>query len=165
MTTYTLKKITEQIEKNKKIISDLQNQIRSLEQKQTEKLVHVTRNNADEKAQHALQFIEKDLEINKDIYHTLERQLAEITQQFKEIMNHFDNQVTDHIQEKLAKAREDRDRLRSEVLPVMQRLLSDMEDRKRELDSLVLSLSNQLSKINRQQYSGEGESNNFNDEL
>ena len=165
MTTISLKKLQEQIEKNKILISDLQNQIESLEQKRSDKLAQVTRNNADERAQRALQMVERDLEENNERRRELEKQFTEINQKFKEMKNEIDNQVSDHIQDKLSKAREDRDHLRADFIPVVQRLLSDLEDCKKELDSLVLSLSNQLSHISRHQTSGEAELDNFENEL
>ena len=145
-----LAKLKEQIEQNKKQNNELRQEIDILEQKRQERLQEVTRNNADEIAQRALKNIEKDIDECKGKRRNLQKQIADITQQYNTLQRQRTLRMSDNIQEELAKAREERDWLRSEFIPSLQRQLQELEERKKELDSLVLSLSQQLSAINRQ---------------
>jgi len=152
-----LKQLKEKIENNKKILNELRPEIESLEQKRVERLAEVTRNNSDEIAQQTLKTIEKGLDLKKNKRRVLEKQIAEITQQYNEFQRQQNFKLSDNIQEELAKSREERDWLRSEMIPSLQRQLQELEDRKKELDARVLSLSNQLSKIHRQTSSEDNE--------
>ena len=150
MNDFNLKKIESKIIENKHTINELISQIESLEKQREERLVEVTRNNADTSAQYALSQIEKQIETSKQQRRILEKETVDLTQQYKQISLQKTHEITDDIQVELIKAREERDRLRTELIPAAQRKLQELEERKRELDSQVLSLSNQLAKLNKQ---------------
>ena len=144
-----LKKLKDRVLSNKKLIEELSHEIELLERKRVERLEEVTRNNADEIAQEALKEIEEKLDETKEKRKELEKQITEITQQYNQIQRQKSFKLSDNIQVQLTKAREEREWLRTEFIPALQRELQDLEKRKKELDSLVLSLSNQLSHIHR----------------
>jgi iron-sulfur cluster repair protein YtfE (RIC family) len=145
-----LNKLKEQVKSNKKLIEELSLEIELLEQKRVERLAEVTRNNADEIAQKALKTIEGKLDGNKEKRKELEKKITEISQRYHELQRQRSFKLSDNIQEQLTKAREERDWLRSDFIPALQRQLQDLEERKKELDTLVLSLSNQMSHVNRE---------------
>lgn len=145
-----LKKLKDRVRSNKKLIEELALEIELLEQKRVERLQEVTLNNADDIAQGALKEIEEKLDDSKEKRKELEKQIAEITQQYNQLKRQKSFKLSDNIQVQLTKAREERDWLRSEFIPALQRQLQDLEERKKELDSEVLSLSNQLSRIHQE---------------
>lgn len=144
-----LKKLKDRVLSNKKLIEELSHEIELLERKRVERLEEVTLNNADVVAQEALKEIEKRLDESKEKRKELEKQIAEVTQQYNQIQRQKSFKLSDNIQVQLTKAREEREWLRTEFIPALQRQLLDLEERKKELDSLVLSLSNQLAHLHR----------------
>ena len=145
-----LQKLREQIDENKRLSEELRTEIDSLELKRVERLKEVTLNNADDTAQQALKTIENKLDESKSKRRDLQKQITEITQQYNQTQRQKSLRLSNNIQEELTRAREERDWLRSDFIPSLQRQLQELEERKKELDSLVLSLSKQLSVINRQ---------------
>src|SRR5208337_1622589 len=133
-----LKKLKDQVLSNKKLIEEFSHEIELLERKRVERLEEVTRNNADDVAQEALKEIEEKLDETKEKRKELEKQIAETTQQYNQIQRQKSFKLSDNIQVQLTKAREEREWLRTEFIPALQRQLLDLEERKKELDSLVL---------------------------
>ena len=145
-----IKKYKETIGSNKKQIKELKSAITGLERKRADYLAKVSSNNADTAAQSALQETEKELETAKEHLRDLERQTGDLALEFKEAKLNLENTLAENLRQELAKVREERESLRSELIPQATKHLEELKERLKKLDALVVTLSSELAQLTRE---------------
>lgn len=145
-----IKKVKETINSNKKQIKELKAAISGLERKRAEYLAKVSSNNADTAAQSALQETEKELETAKEQLRDLERQTSDLALELKEAKLKLENTLSEKLRLDLAKVREERELLRTELIPQAIKHLEELKERLKKLDALVVTLSSELAQLTRE---------------
>jgi chromosome segregation ATPase len=145
-----IKKYKETITSNKKQIKELNAAITGLERRREDYLAKVSSNNADAAAQSALQEAEKELESSKERLRDLERQTGELALDLKEAKLALENTLSGNLRQELAKVREERELLRSELIPQAAKHLEELKERLKKLDTLVVTLSSELAQLTRE---------------
>ena len=139
----------EQLELLRKELAEVDKKIQTMDRVRAEMLSEVSEDNSNDEAQARLIEVESELEQVKDKRKKLEKRIAKIKQDYKLQKLQEVNQKEEVIQQKLSEAIEERDRLRSEIIPAAKRKLDEHEKRKKELDISILNLSNELSNLHR----------------
>jgi chromosome segregation ATPase len=139
----------EQLEQLRKELMEVDNKIQTMDRVRAERLSEVSEDNSNDEAQARLIEVESELEQVKDKRKELEKLTAKIKQDYKLQKMQEVNKKEEVIQQKLSEAIEERDRLRSDIIPAAKRKLEEHEKRKKELDITVLNLSNELSNLHR----------------
>jgi hypothetical protein len=149
MTELTSKSIENQLEQNRKLIQKLDDIIKGLDAGNAESLNLISLNNFDTDAQNKLKLLERELLKNRERRREAEKQAEDIVQKYRLIQQAEDLASYNTIQDKMLHVSEERDRLRTEIIPSLERLLEDLNQRKQELDTIVLSLSKELNRASR----------------
>ncbi len=150
MTELTANAIDNQLEQNRKLIQKLDDIIKGLETGNTESLNLIAHNNFESDVQGRLKLLERDLHKNRDRRRETQKQIEDILQKYRIIQLAGEQSSYNSIQDKMLKVSEEREQLRAEIIPSLERLLEEMNQRKQELDSVVLSLSKELNRVSRQ---------------
>ncbi|MCX7918311.1 MAG: hypothetical protein N3A72_01630 [bacterium] len=145
-----IKKLKENISSNKKQIKELKTGITGLERKREEYLSKVSSNNADAAAQIALLEVEKELELAKEQLRDLERTTSDLALELKEAKLNLENTLAESLRQELTKVREEREQLRSELIPQAIKHLEELQERLKKLDALVVTLSSELAQLTRE---------------
>ncbi len=150
MTELTANAIDNQLEQNRKLIQKLDDIIKGLETGNTESLNLIAHNNFESDVQGRLKLLERDLHKNRERRRETQKQIEDILQKYRIIQLAGEQSSYNSIQDKMLKVSEEREQLRAEIIPSLERLLEEMNQRKQELDSVVLSLSKELNRVSRQ---------------
>jgi len=150
MTELTANAIDNQLEQNRKLIQKLDDIIKGLETGNTESLDLIAHNNFESDVQGRLKLLERDLHKNRERRRETQKQIEDILQKYRIIQLAGEQSSYNSIQDKMLKVSEEREQLRAEIIPSLERLLEEMNQRKQELDSVVLSLSKELNRVSRQ---------------
>jgi chromosome segregation ATPase len=145
-----IKKVKDTINTNKKQSKELKSDISGLERKRGEYLAKVSSNNADSAAQTALQETEKELESAKEQLRDLERQTGDLALELKESNLKLENTLSEKLRLNLATVREERESLRSDLIPQAMKHLEELKERLKKLDGLVVTLSSELAQLTRE---------------
>jgi chromosome segregation ATPase len=145
-----IKKNKEILTANKKQSKELKTTVAGLERKRAEYLAKVSSNNADTAAQTSLYETEKELETAKEQLRDLERKTAEVSLELKEAKLNLENTLASNLRQELAKVREERELLRSELIPNAAKHLEELRERLKKLDGLVVTLSSELAQLTRE---------------
>ena len=145
-----IKKLKETIGTNKKQIKELKSLITGFERKRAEYLSKVSSNNADSAAQSALLETEKELEKSKEQLRDLERLTGELALELKETKLNLENALAGKLRQELVRVREEREQLRSELIPQAHKHLEELWERLKKLDAVVITLSSELAQLTRE---------------
>ena len=158
MSELTSQYIDERLEENKKLLIKMDGIISSLSRQKAEGDADLEADSLDDRTFDRIKLIDRDLEKYREKRRQVEKDITEIRQKYKLIQLATERSMVDAIQSRVLKISQERELIRSEIVPALEGFLNEIEARKKELETLILGLSNELSLQSRRQTSQEDDS-------
>jgi hypothetical protein len=128
-------------------LSILQQKLVAREEKRRGLFEQVSHDNADSGALQQLNAVEEAIDLTKDELAQLRRESDEELRRMRREISELRITAEDEMKLELAKMRKELERLRRERIPQTEQLLSELQEREKNLDSSILILSSQLSQL------------------